>query len=197
MKINLKKVMTRAWEITRKGVKNFGGRVAEYFTIALKMSWAEVKEAAQKTVEEKLLGAGYKVWAKGGHKRIYVNNLKKYLKIEEKGGDVLFNGISVDEHVSRKREFRSWSELLTGNINSLHIDLFYDCVGKEWHGKYNFVDIDLEGTSVAALIVAEVTKAIENLQETTSHTGNKHTGPDAYFNLTDEEIESGCSAWSL
>ncbi|MGC4375943.1 hypothetical protein WD019_03225 [Fictibacillus sp. Mic-4] len=38
-------VMKRAWEIARKGVERFGGKVKEYFAEALRMAWAEVKKA--------------------------------------------------------------------------------------------------------------------------------------------------------
>ena len=36
-------VMKRAWEIARNGVKKFGGKVKEYFSIALKLAWKELK----------------------------------------------------------------------------------------------------------------------------------------------------------
>lgn len=41
--------MTRAWEIAREGQKQFGGKVSEYLSEALKMAWVEAK--APKTVE--------------------------------------------------------------------------------------------------------------------------------------------------
>jgi len=41
--------MVRAWEIARKGQKQFGGKVSEYLSEALKMAWVEAK--APKTVE--------------------------------------------------------------------------------------------------------------------------------------------------
>ncbi len=37
-------VMSRAWEIAREGQKKFGGKVSEYFVIALKMAWQEAKQ---------------------------------------------------------------------------------------------------------------------------------------------------------
>lgn len=36
----MKNVMTKAWNIARKGVNKFGGKVSEYFAEALKMAWA-------------------------------------------------------------------------------------------------------------------------------------------------------------
>lgn len=36
-------VMKKAWEIARKGQKQFGGKVKEYFAQALKMAWVIVK----------------------------------------------------------------------------------------------------------------------------------------------------------
>lgn len=38
-------VMKKAWEIARKGQKQFGGKVKEYFAQALKMAWEIVKNA--------------------------------------------------------------------------------------------------------------------------------------------------------
>ncbi|PGE00027.1 hypothetical protein [Bacillus pseudomycoides] len=38
-------VMKKAWEIARKGQRNFGGKVKEYFTQALKMAWKIVKKS--------------------------------------------------------------------------------------------------------------------------------------------------------
>lgn len=38
-----KEVMTLAWEIARKGAIKFGGSVREYFKMALKQAWCEVK----------------------------------------------------------------------------------------------------------------------------------------------------------
>lgn len=45
----MKNIMVRAWEIARKGQKQFGGKVSEYLSEALKMAWVEAK--APKTVE--------------------------------------------------------------------------------------------------------------------------------------------------
>jgi hypothetical protein len=39
----MKKVMVRAWEIAREGVQKFGGKVKEYFAVALKLAWKEFK----------------------------------------------------------------------------------------------------------------------------------------------------------
>ncbi|MBD5231188.1 MAG: hypothetical protein HDS66_03420 [Bacteroidales bacterium] len=37
--------MQRAWEIAREGTKKFGGKVREYFSIALKQAWFDIKKA--------------------------------------------------------------------------------------------------------------------------------------------------------
>lgn len=73
-------VMKRAWEIAKEGQKKFGGKVKEFFVVALKMAWSEIKNPV-KTVKEvaqmiqaKLGGtAKVNVWEKYGKKRIYVN----------------------------------------------------------------------------------------------------------------------------
>lgn len=39
----MKKVMVRAWEIAKTAVLKFGGKVKEYFSQALAIAWAEMK----------------------------------------------------------------------------------------------------------------------------------------------------------
>lgn len=68
---NLKNIMTRAWEIAREAVVNFGGKASEYIAEALKMAWAEVKEVRY-TVED-LIAMGAKRWEKAGYDRLYLN----------------------------------------------------------------------------------------------------------------------------
>lgn len=74
-------VMKRAWEIAKKAVKKFGGKVKEFFAQALKMAWAEVKDVkevftgyARVTVDGYTLS--FKAWEKYGKKRIYINEVK-------------------------------------------------------------------------------------------------------------------------
>lgn len=43
-KTTLRKIMKRAWEIAREGVKKFGGKVREYLSIAMKTAWFELKK---------------------------------------------------------------------------------------------------------------------------------------------------------
>lgn len=102
----MKNVMAKAWEIAREGVRKFGGKVKQYFAVALKMAWDEVKEAT-KSVEEKALEAFDKIarrwsnrdaeqkitiWEKGAHKRIYLNvykqNTQSYVYIDVNTGNV-------------------------------------------------------------------------------------------------------------
>ena len=42
----MKQVMVRAWEIAKEAVKKFGGKVKEFFAMALTMAWGEVKEGS-------------------------------------------------------------------------------------------------------------------------------------------------------
>ena len=67
----LQKVMTRAWEIAREAVDNFGGKVKEYFSEALKMAWVEVGKTIF-TIED-LMAVGAKRWQKAGYDRLYLN----------------------------------------------------------------------------------------------------------------------------
>lgn len=69
---NLKNIMTRAWEIAKEAVVNFGGKAVEYIAEAMKMAWAEVKEVRY-TVED-LMAMGAKRWQKAGYDRLYLNN---------------------------------------------------------------------------------------------------------------------------
>lgn len=69
---NLKNIMTRAWEIAREAVVNYGGKAIEYIAEAMKMAWAEVKEVRY-TVED-LIAMGAKRWQKAGYDRLYLNN---------------------------------------------------------------------------------------------------------------------------
>lgn len=64
--------MTRAWEIAKEAVVNFGGKAVEYIAEAMKMAWAEVKEVRY-TVED-LMAMGAKRWQKAGYDRLYLNN---------------------------------------------------------------------------------------------------------------------------
>lgn len=41
--MNKQKLMKRAWEIAKNGAKKFGGKVREYFSIALSIAWKELK----------------------------------------------------------------------------------------------------------------------------------------------------------
>ncbi len=44
----MKNVMTKAWEIARKGAADFGGKASEYIAEALRMAWDIVKKAMDK-----------------------------------------------------------------------------------------------------------------------------------------------------
>lgn len=45
----MKNIMKNAWEIARKGQKQFGGKVSEYLSEAMKIAWKEAR--APKAVE--------------------------------------------------------------------------------------------------------------------------------------------------
>lgn len=55
----MRNVMTRAWEIARKGQENFGGGIKQYFAEALRMAWAETKTA---TIEISGGSRNHKSW---------------------------------------------------------------------------------------------------------------------------------------
>lgn len=57
--MNKSKLMKRAWELAKEGVKKFGGKVREYFAIALSIAWKEFK-----TMTTKLIGSEKQIkWA--------------------------------------------------------------------------------------------------------------------------------------
>jgi hypothetical protein len=58
----MKNVMKRAWEIAKEGQKKFGGKVKEYFAIALKMAWAETKQPKKVSFEIRHQPSGGKEW---------------------------------------------------------------------------------------------------------------------------------------
>ena len=88
-----KKVMTRAWEIVKQAVATFGGKAAQYMSEALRMAWKEIKKMAEKKEFpgyariEKMEGTKeeygdstylyFKLWAKGGYRRVYINDYKR------------------------------------------------------------------------------------------------------------------------
>src|SRR5690625_4226340 len=49
----MRNVMTKAWEIARKGVEKFGGKAIEYISQAPRIAWALVKKGRNKMVEMK------------------------------------------------------------------------------------------------------------------------------------------------
>ena len=70
-----KKVMTRAWEIVREAIANFGGKAAQYISEALRMAWREVKVMGKKVIDriEELEALGFKRWTKGNMDRLYID----------------------------------------------------------------------------------------------------------------------------
>ncbi len=69
MTINKSKLFKNAWNL----VKTTGCTIST----ALKTAWSEIKNTD--TVAEKLIEMGFKVWEKGNNKRIYINNLTKFV----------------------------------------------------------------------------------------------------------------------
>lgn len=102
----MKQVMVRAWEIAKEGQRNFGGKVSEYFAIALKMAWTEFKEGKKNTMyeiaemlQEKLgNSAKVNVWERYGKRRIYINKgfKQKVAVLEFDGNDNLISELKLD-----------------------------------------------------------------------------------------------------
>ena len=84
----MRNVMTKAWEIARKGVEKFGGKAIEYISEALRIAWALVKKGGNKMVE-----------MKGSEKQIkWANDV--YPKAIEVIGEVLED---MEEWANKKR----------------------------------------------------------------------------------------------
>jgi hypothetical protein len=80
-------VMKRAWEIAKEGHNKFGGKVKEYFAVALKMAWTEkrgVNFKEQKAAERIILIADH--------------DKKEYTVAGERNGKVFWKreGIAAD-----------------------------------------------------------------------------------------------------
>src|SRR5690625_6090267 len=84
----MRNVMTKAWEIARKGVKKFGGKAIEYISESLRIAWALVKKGGNKMVE-----------MKGSEKQIkWANDV--YPKAIEVIGEVIEDMKRSEEHTS-------------------------------------------------------------------------------------------------
>lgn len=90
----MKKVMVRAWEIARQGVKKFGGKAIEYLAEALRMAWAEFKMAvANERGNIQLKGTEKQIaWAKAIRKQ-YMKAFDEFFQMfaETKGGKKVEN----------------------------------------------------------------------------------------------------------
>ena len=78
-KVDIRVVMKRAWEIAREGQKKFGGKVKEYFAMALKLAWKEVKKVAVK-----LVGSEKQIkWAEDIRKQVIEKMERVIAEVEE------------------------------------------------------------------------------------------------------------------
>lgn len=62
-------IMKAAWEIARKGARQFGGSAKEYFAEALKLAWKIARDGSS----FKLINYGTKEWKNYGKHRLYIN----------------------------------------------------------------------------------------------------------------------------
>jgi len=84
-KVDIRVVMKRAWEIAREGQKKFGGKVKEYFAMALKLAWKEVKKVAVK-----LVGSEKQIkWAEDIRKNVIEKMERIVPELEVKIADIL------------------------------------------------------------------------------------------------------------
>jgi len=57
MKINKSKLMKKAWDIARKAMKNFGGKVREYLSESLRTAWSIMKMGTAELIEKLIIEA--------------------------------------------------------------------------------------------------------------------------------------------
>lgn len=120
----MKEIMSKAWEIAKNGAAQFGGKVREYFGIALKMAWAAAK-APKSLLDriEELETLGFKRWQKNGMDRMYINADKLGLELGYyKTGNVSWAHF-CGEHISnaegrRLDAAKTYIDLVKHTINS-------------------------------------------------------------------------------
>ena len=89
----MKKIMKRAWEIAREGVKRFGGKVKEYFAEALKLAWKEVKN---------IMADAKKSALEPGQKYIPLGEIKGYIQDEIDLSEVFLDGATKIKEETEK-----------------------------------------------------------------------------------------------
>lgn len=85
----MRNVMARAWEIARKAVAKFGGKVKQYFAMALAQAWKESKLSLSYIASRfSQVASNFRyeytktsAWEKHGFKRVYfyINGYKGYV----------------------------------------------------------------------------------------------------------------------
>lgn len=83
-----KKVMIRAWEIAKEGVKKFGGKVRQYFAAALSIAWEEIKkmnnQIARFTKEWNGNTMEFEVFAtENGSLKIRTGDVEEFTRVEK------------------------------------------------------------------------------------------------------------------
>lgn len=120
-------VMTKAWEIAKKGAAKFGGSVKSYFAQSLKMAWVIIKTSSQKVTIELSEGSRkHKSWvaeivgtdAKFGFKRSFLNGFE-----DENVRGLFFNLVAGKVYdVNCAQKGRSYVTVQNGEIVELSND---------------------------------------------------------------------------
>ena len=128
MRNKTKQVMIRAWALAKRGQKQFGGKVSEYLSEAMKIAWAIVKnmkEDTQEKVEATLnkfkqvffemynqngLNPNINVWCKYGKNRLYIND-----------SFIEFNGFYEVVNMQNKARNEREQEVFNGILNKLGV----------------------------------------------------------------------------
>jgi len=126
----MKNVMVRAWEIARKAVVKFGGKIKEYFAQALAMAWKENKKGVNKMV--KLEGSEKQVVWANEIREAYMQYCGKVKELIERGNtkNKDFSGqYEAIENQTSAKFWIDWFQYLTkkeGDKVSLILDVMYD-----------------------------------------------------------------------
>lgn len=146
----MKNVMVRAWEIAKEGVKKFGGKVKEYFAMALKLAWKEAKRIAANEVGAiQLTGSEKQIkWAEDIRK-VVVENIDSVFAVLDKSFEENKNELS-ERKLERAEKAIEELKKITNNFIENEEN------AGEWIEKFKGV------TKKNANVKREIFKAIEN-----------------------------------
>ena len=117
----MKNIMTRAHAIKNEAATKFNCKPSEIiFSICLEMAWGECLDT---TNEDDVIKKG-SLWERHGKRRVYFNNIEKWLEIEcnrYKTGNISsasMNGVGVSNSQAKKAISNIYGEKVFYNLDS-------------------------------------------------------------------------------